>query len=147
TLIRSGKRTVLIDPGLPAPALAARLFERTGLKPEAIDTVFLTNSRPAHRAGLALFTRAKILIHEVEQQSAREQLERLIAQAPEEDIDRKYMERELDLIESFKIAPDQIEGNIDLFPLPGYTAGTCGLLVSTPLSTTLIAGDAVPSLD
>jgi glyoxylase-like metal-dependent hydrolase (beta-lactamase superfamily II) len=147
TLIRSGKRTVLVDPGLPAPALAARLYERTGLQPEAVDTVFLTNSRPAHRAGLMLFAKAKILIHEVEQQSAREQLERLIAQAPEEDIDRKYLEKELDLLESFKITEDKIMENVDLFPLPGYTAGTCGVLVSTPLSTTLIAGDAVPSLD
>jgi glyoxylase-like metal-dependent hydrolase (beta-lactamase superfamily II) len=147
TLVRSGKRTVLIDPGLPAPALAARLFERTGLKPQAIDTVFLTNSRAAHRAGLGLFTKAKVFIHEVEQRSAREQLERLIEQAPEEDIDRKYLEKELALIESFKIAPDEMEENVDLFPLPGYTAGTCGLLISTPLSTALIAGDAVPSLD
>src|SRR2546421_8606843 len=37
TLIRSGKRTILVDPGLPGPARAARLFERTGLTPEQID--------------------------------------------------------------------------------------------------------------
>ncbi len=49
TLIRAGKRHILVDPGLPAPVIGARLYERTGLKPEQIDTVFLTNYRPAHR--------------------------------------------------------------------------------------------------
>jgi glyoxylase-like metal-dependent hydrolase (beta-lactamase superfamily II) len=58
TLIRSGKRNYLVDPGLPGAALAPRLFERTGLRPEQVDTVFLTNFRPAHRAGLGLFSHA-----------------------------------------------------------------------------------------
>lgn len=147
TLIRSGKRTVLVDPGLPAPALAARLYERTGLQPDAVDSVFLTNARPAHRAGLSLFTRAKILIHEIEQQSYRQQLQQLIDQAPEEDLDRAQLMKEAELIDSFKIADDKIAENVDLFPLFGYTPGTTGLLVTTPLTTTLIAGDAVPSLD
>ena len=146
-LIRAGKRTVLIDPGLPAQAIGARLYERTGLKPENIDTIFLTNSRPAHRGGLSAFTKAKVLIHEIEQQSARNHLQMLIDDAPEEDIDRAAMEKELQLINSFKIADDKIADHIDLFPLFGYTAGTCGLLVTSPLSSTLIAGDAVPTLD
>src|SRR5215211_2872423 len=65
TLIRSGKRTILVDPGLPAAALGARLYERTGFRPEQVDTVFLTNFRPEHRAGLSLFQNAKWLIHEM----------------------------------------------------------------------------------
>ncbi len=65
TLIRTGKRRIIVDPGLPAQALSARLFERTGLRPDQIDTVFLTNFRPAHRAGLSLFYRAKIYLHEI----------------------------------------------------------------------------------
>ena len=147
TLIRTGKRTILVDPGLPPPALGARLYERTGLKPDAIDQIFLTNARPAHRAGLSLFSKAKVLIHELERQAARSQLEHLIEGAPEEDIDRAAMEKELELIESFKIADDKLAENVDLFPLFGYTPGTCGLLVTSPLSSTLIAGDAVPTLD
>ena len=55
TLIRIGKRAILVDPGLPPPALNARLFERTGLRPAQIDTIFLSNFRPSHRAGLPLF--------------------------------------------------------------------------------------------
>jgi len=61
-------------------------------------------------------------------------LEHLIEGAPEEDIDRAAMEKELELIESFKIADDKLAENVDLFPLFGYTPGTCGLLVTSPLS-------------
>ena len=147
SLIRTAKRTILVDPGLPPPALAARLFERTGLKPEQIDSVFLTNFRPSHRAGLGLFPKAKLMIHEIEQQWARQQLESLIAQAPEEDIDRKFMQEELALLEKFQPADDELAENVDLFPLFGYTPGTCGLLVALPLSTLLITGDAVATQD
>ncbi|HYE19375.1 MAG TPA: MBL fold metallo-hydrolase [Tepidisphaeraceae bacterium] len=147
TLIRSGKRVVLVDPGLPAPALAARLYERTGLKPSQVDTVFLTNFRPSHRAGLELFPDARKLIHEVEQQFTRQHLERLIEQAPDEDIDRRLLDRELALLESFGAADDQVAEQLDLFPLPGYTPGTCGLLLKLPTTSILLAGDAVPTQD
>jgi glyoxylase-like metal-dependent hydrolase (beta-lactamase superfamily II) len=147
TLIRTGKRAILVDPGLPPQAIGARLYERTGMLPDKIDTIFLTNARPAHRAGLSAFGKAKVLIHELEQQAAKQQLLALIDGAPEEDLDRASMEKELSLIESFNIAEDQLAKNLDLFPLFGYSPGTCGLLVSTPLTSTLIAGDAVPTVD
>jgi glyoxylase-like metal-dependent hydrolase (beta-lactamase superfamily II) len=147
SLVRAGKRHILVDPGLPAAALGARLFERTGVRPEQVDTVFLTNFRPAHRAGLAAFTHAKRLIHEVEQQSAGQHLERLLQQAREEDIDRKVLQQELELLETFSPAEDELGEHVDLFPLFGYTPGTCGLLVEQPTVTILVAGDAVPTQD
>jgi glyoxylase-like metal-dependent hydrolase (beta-lactamase superfamily II) len=147
SLIRSGKQSILVDPGLPPQALAARLNERTGLKPSQIDLIFLTNFRPSHRAGLGAFPRAKIFLHENEQQSARQHLENLIGQAPDEDIDRKQMEQELALLESFKTPEDTLADGVDLFPLYGYTPGTCGLIVAAPSTTTLIAGDAVATQD
>ena len=147
TLIRSGKRHIIVDPGLPPQALGARLYERTGLKPDAIDTVFLTNYRPAHRAGLALFTKAKRFIHELEQQATAQQLQQLIDGAPEADLDRKILSEELALLESLSVAEDKIAPGVDLFPLFGYTPGTTGLLVAAPAYTALIAGDAVPTLD
>jgi glyoxylase-like metal-dependent hydrolase (beta-lactamase superfamily II) len=149
TLVRAGKRNILVDPGLPTAALGARLFERTGLRPEQIDTVFLTNFRPAHRGGLALFTRAKVCLHELEQQAARERLVRLLGELPEEedDEDRLRLSRELELLDSCLAAPDQLTPGVDLFPLFGYTAGTCGLLLSMPVNTVLIAGDAVATQD
>jgi glyoxylase-like metal-dependent hydrolase (beta-lactamase superfamily II) len=147
SLIRAGKRHILVDPGLPAAALAARLSERTGLSPDKIDTVFLTNFRPAHRGALGLFPHAKILIHEVEQQAVRQHLQRLIDEAPPADEDRRLMLEELELLDGTTPADDVIADGLDLFPLPGYTPGTCGLLVAAPTTTTLVAGDAVPTLD
>ncbi len=145
TLIRSGKRTILVDPGLPAAALGARLFERTGLKPDAVDTVFLTNARPSHRAGLSLFAKAKVLIHELEQQAARATLESAIEAAPDADV--PALRRELAAVGAFHPADDKLAADVDLFPLFGYTPGQCGLLVTSTLSSTLVAGDAVPTLD
>src|SRR4051794_20974470 len=92
SLIRVGTPHILIDPALPRAALGARLNERPGMKPDDIDTIFLTNFRPAHRAAIGIFTKAKILIHEREQEAARHALENLIEQAPDEDIDRKHLE-------------------------------------------------------
>lgn len=147
TLIRAGKRNILIDPGLPPPALVARLNERTGLRPEQIDTIFLTNFRPSHRAGISAFTKAKLLINEPEQQAVRQFLERMIDEAPPQDEDRVFMQNELKLLERCAVADDKLAESVDLFPLAGYTAGQCGLLVTAPTTTTLIAGDAVPTMD
>ncbi len=147
TLVRAGKQIILIDPGLPGQILAARLHERTGVRPEQVTAVFLTDFRPAHRAGISIFTKARRLIHETEQQSAHQHLSRLIDQAPEQDIDRGLLQQELALLESFKPAADSLARGVDLFPLPGYTPGTCGLLVAMPAITALITGDAVPTQD
>lgn len=147
TLIRSGKRHILVDPGLPPPALAARLYERTGLRAEQIDTVFLTSFRPSHRFGLPLLAKSKVLIHEREQQAASSHLRRLIEEAPEADLDRATLAEELRLVESLATPQDQLADQVDLFPLFGYTPGNCGLLVAAPTYTAVIAGDAVPTLD
>jgi len=147
TLVRSGKRLILVDPGLPPTAIGARLSERTGLKPSQIDTIFLTSFKPQCMSGIEAFPKAKILIHEVEQDYARAQLTSLIEQAPKEDIDRAYMQKELQLLESCELSPDELTQDVDLFPLSGYTPGLCGLLIKSPLTTALIAGAGVPTLD
>ena len=147
TLVRTAGRNILIDPGLPAQIINARLFERTGLRSEQIDTVFLTNFRPAHRGGLALFDRARIYLHELEQDFVRQRIAQLLADLPDEDDDedRLRLSAELELLHRCLPAPDQIEKGVDLFPLFGYTPGTCGLLLAMPTATALIAGDAVPT--
>ena len=42
-----------------------------------------------------------------------------------------------------KDAPDRLADGVDLFPLPGVTPGTAGLLLSIPSSTILVTGDAI----
>lgn len=151
TLLRirdaTGPRFILVDPGLPTPVQAARLGERTGLAPERIDTIFLTNFRPAHRAGLAAFPRARILVHERERQAVGDHLRTLLERLEDEPEARKLVRQELDVLGHTRAAEDRLAPQVDLFPLPGYTPGTCGLLVTEATSTTLIAGDAVPTRD
>ncbi len=145
TLLRVGKRHILVDPGLPPAVLAARLYERTGLKPDKIDTVFLTNFRPAHRAGVSLFTHAKVLICEAERETVRPGLERIKQELGDESDEARVIDRELAILDATQVADDKIAEGIDLFPLPGFTAGTCGLLISQPTMTILVAGDAIPT--
>lgn len=146
-LIRAGKRNILIDPGLPAVVLAARLNERTGLSPQQIDTVFLTNFRPAHRAGIDAFAHAKRYIHELERDAVLAELKRLLGELEDDDDDAVRLSAEKTLLDSLSVADDHLAPGVDLFPLFGYTAGTCGLIVASASNTTLIAGDAVPTLD
>jgi len=142
TLVRSGEHVILVDPALPPQVITARLAERAGLLPGDITDVFLTNFRPAHRGGLEAFESAQWWVAENE----RERVGRsLLARFEEEDDNalRRIFENEIALLKRCKAAPDQLAPHVDLFPLPGFTPGTCGLLLSQPTSTTLIAGDAV----
>lgn len=142
TLVRTDRRNILIDPGLPAPIIAARLFERTGLRPDAIDTVFVTNARPAHRGGVEAFTKATRLMHETELSATINYLE-TIRQDTDDTETGATVQRELDQLALFKPAPDKIAKQVDLFPLFGFTAGTCGLLISSATQSILVASDAV----
>jgi glyoxylase-like metal-dependent hydrolase (beta-lactamase superfamily II) len=151
TLVRTGEPgrsrelRILIDPGLPPSALVARLYERTGLKPADIDLVFLTNFRPAHRAGLAAFDDARWLLPEAEREAVEEHLDRL-ADAGDAEVE-KMVADELRLLRRTHPPEDKLAAQVDVFPLAGFTPGTTGLLLTDTASTTLIAGDAVPTRD
>ena len=152
TLIRSGDRVVLVDPGLPEAAISARLSERAGLKPQAVTDVFLTSFRPDVRRGIAAFSDAQWWIHEPE----REQVGVLLAQRLREvarsndsgeDNIREVLRQDVAILQRCKPAPDKLAEQIDLFPLPGYTPGLCGLLIAGSRHTTVICGDAVATFE
>ena len=142
TLIRSRERVILVDPGLPPPVIVARLKERSGLEPEAITDVFLTNFRPAHRWGLEAFAHAKWLISDMEREVIGTMLIDQVKQEQEPDR-QKALELDLTILKRCQAAPDRFVDQVDLFPLPGFTPGTCGLLLLHTNATTLVAGDAV----
>jgi glyoxylase-like metal-dependent hydrolase (beta-lactamase superfamily II) len=148
-LVVAGTARIIVDPSLPEQALAARLFERTPIRLEDVTHVFLTNFQPDHRRALTLFARAEWLLAEPERESARATLDRRRREAEEGgDIDTVDLyRRELECLERFRSAPDQIAPGVDLFPLPGVTAGHCGLLLALPALTVLIAGDAVATIE
>ncbi|MEM9373065.1 MAG: MBL fold metallo-hydrolase [Planctomycetota bacterium] len=162
TLVRAGDATILVDPGLPAPALKARLSERANLDPSDITHVFLTSFSPECRRALELFDRAEWLLSETERETVgvpmATSLQRLAQTAEDlrdagEDIsdDQKTMldivRRDVALLSRCHAAPDSIAPGVDLFPLSGVTQGMCGLLLAEPTRTTLITGDAIATQD
>lgn len=146
TLIRSGEFVILVDPGLPPPVVVARLKERSGLDATAITHIFLTNFRPAHRWGLTGFEHAHWWVSETERETVGRQLIERFKTEREPQV-RDMLEQDIALLKRCKPAPDHLAPQVDLFPLPGYTPGTCGLILSQTNLTTLVAGDAVATVE
>lgn len=149
TLIRSGDVALLVDPGLPAPALAARLAERANLKPEQITHVFLTSFKPETTRAITLFENATWWISEPEREGVGVPLISQVQQA-EQDEDPELAEalkRDVAILQRCQPAPDKPADRVDLFPLPGVTPGLTGLIIAGPRETTVICGDAIPSVE
>ena len=144
TLIRDADRVILVDPSLPAAALVSRVFERTGLGPEKITDVFCTTLRPTHRRAVEAFGKARWLCAEVELETYRSHLETLAESA---DRGGRQIEAavaaDLKLLSRFEAAPDKLTAGAHLYPLPGPSVGSAGLLLAGPRLTVIIAGDAV----
>jgi len=146
TLIRSGDRVILVDPALPPQVVTARLSERAGLLPGGVTDVFLTCFRPAHRHGLTAFPNANWLISEREREVVGAMLVERFQQ--EDDPDAKQaIQRDVAILKKCRPAPDRLAEHVDLFPLYGFTPGTCGLLLGERRSTVLIAGDAIATAE
>jgi len=148
-LIRYGSTSILVDPGLPNEILSQRLDERTGLKPQQIDVVFLTCFRPVHRRGLRLFERARWLMHDPEIEAMRARLDELAAGARDsgdQDL-RGLLHDERSLLGRVEPAPEKLTRSVHLFPCRGVTPGAAGLLLSAATGTTIIAGDAIVTRD
>ncbi len=162
TLIQKGDAKIIVDPGLPAPALKARLGERAGLIPEAITHVFLTSFNPECRRGIGIFDKADWLIGEQEREAVgvpiAQSLARLaqnkeLAEHAGEEFDEsqqsmlEILQQDVAELARCQPAPDSIIDNVDLFPLPGFSPGLCGLILAEPSRTTLICGDAIPTAE
>lgn len=156
TLIRSGDAVILVDPGLPAQALVARLAERAGIAPRDVTHVFLTSFRPDVRRAVEAFDDATWWIGETERELVGVPLARRLREAaefegptPEEggpDL-RRALEHEVAVLNRCTPAPDHLAPQVDLFPLPGVTPGLCGLLIAAPRHTTVVCGDAIPTVE
>lgn len=153
TLIRAGNRVILVDPGLPEQMVAARLDERAGLKPADVTHVFLTSFNPEMRRGLLAFDDATWWVHEAEREAIGVRMVALLQKAAEQGDPAitKSLQQEVALLKRCEPAPDHIADEkgerVDLFPLPGLTPGLCGLIVVGSRETTLVCGDAVPTVE
>lgn len=154
TLITAGDRRILVDPSLPAQALVARLGERARVEPRDITDVFLTSFQPDVRRALPVFDGAAWHIHGEEREAvgvAMAQRLKSMAQRDEEAEEQADLARVLTadvaILQRCRPAPDSLADGVDLFPLPGVTPGMCGLLLAGARHTTLICGDAVPTIE
>lgn len=152
TLLRGGGRTVLVDPGLPAEALAARLGERANLAPEDITHVFLTSFSTETFRGIEAFPDAVWWISLAEREGVGVPLAlRLREGMGGTGMEQEFLERALAILHRCEAAPDTILSErgerVDLFPLHGVTPGLTGLIVAGPRHTTVICGDAIATAE
>ncbi len=149
TLVRAGKRVIIVDPGLPPAIIAARLNERAGLRAADITHVFLTTFKPETMRGVMAFEKAVWWISQEEREGVGVPLVGALQKSAadgDEELN-KLLGKDVAALRRCEVAPDSLGDGVDLFPLPGVTPGCCGLLCTTPRSTTLICGDAIPTME
>ncbi|MBA4028746.1 MAG: hypothetical protein C0475_06385 [Planctomyces sp.] len=153
TLVRTpgpSAATIVVDPGLPPAAMAARLAERAGISADAVTHVFLTSYHPDTHRGIELFEHAQWLISAEEREGVGVPLVHRLRLAVEEGQAEaaRLLERQVALLQRCQAAPDTLAPGVDLFPLPGVTPGMCGLLIEDrPEGTALVCGDAVATVE
>jgi glyoxylase-like metal-dependent hydrolase (beta-lactamase superfamily II) len=145
TVVKSDNEILLVDPSLPPQVIDARLQERWGFDLSAVTHVFLTSFDPDRRRTLHGLSHASWFMHEPEIAAATNAVQDELHRAEGDDELSSLLETHLDLLSGFNAAPDTLlhGTKVDLFPLPGYTQGSCGLLLPTPSQTVLICGDTV----
>ncbi len=62
-------------------------------------------------------------------------------------LERSMLEREVATLRRFAAATDELMPHVDLFPLYGVTPGCTGVLVEGTRATTLVCGDAIPTVE
>jgi len=143
TLVVDGERKILVDPSLPGKILEARFNERTGGSLDDVTDVFCTTLRPVHRRGLDALGRAKWWCGETEMETYAHHLQDLLESAERLDAEQAAaIEADIEIVRRFKPAPEKITPQVHLYPLPGASIGSAGLLLIEPTSTVVIAGDA-----
>ena len=143
TIVKSDNATLLVDPSLPPKMLDARLNERWGLDLSSVTHVFLTSFDPDRRRTLEGLEHASWYMHEPEIQSAKVAIDDELHRADDDQELCDILGQHLDLLMKFDVPNDHMLPHVDLFPLPGYTPGSCGLLLLSASKTILICGDTI----
>ncbi len=138
TVIKTGDAIVLVDPSLPPMMLDARLNERWGVDLSSVTHVFLTSFDPDRRRTLGGLAHASWYMHEPEIGAAKIAIDDELHRAKGDQEVCSILEQHLDLLMKFDVPDDHMLPGVDLFPLPGYTPGSCGLLLLTSNKTVLV---------
>ncbi|MDR1062013.1 MAG: MBL fold metallo-hydrolase [Clostridiales bacterium] len=130
TLVK-GAKNIVADPSLPPEEMAAVLYNRSGLRPEAIDAVFVTHAHGDHYVGIECFPNAKWYMSATD-------LEAMLASAD-------GREREL-AGRMIPASPGFVEG-VGLLAAPGHTLGTAAMLFDSADGRVAVCGDAAMTRD
>lgn len=133
TLIQHEGRTIVVDPGCVPGEMVRVLHQRTGLQPEAVDTVFLTHFHGDHRVGLTTFPHARWCMAASEIQAWTAQV------APGSP--------ELRLLTRLDPVTGELAPGIALLPTPGHTSMHASLVFTSDGLRVVVAGDAVMTHD
>lgn len=148
TLVDDDGKRILVDPSLPAPMLEAKFFERTGKRLADVTDVFLTTLRPTHRRALSELAHARWWVSQPELDAYRQHLEGLIESGERlEQEDVAAVRKDLELLAKCQPAPERFASQVQLYPLPGPSVGSAGLVLTPATRTIVIAGDAVLTAD
>lgn len=149
TLVRSGPVTLLIDPGLPEQMLVARLAERANIGPQGVTHVFLTSFHPDTHRGIGAFKEATWWIAKAEREGVGLPLiQRLKKASDDGEVEVvEVLKRQVEVLHRCEESPESLADRVDVFPLPGLTPGLTGVLVEEPEMTTLVCGDAIPTVE
>jgi len=126
TLLAVGGHRLLVDPSPQREELARLLYNRAGLRPEAIDMVYVTHWHGDHMFGLRLFEHATWLMAEAG-----------LAEWQEKAADYHQLHA------CFVAAEEALPEGVELFPAPGHTLALAALKMPTPFGDLIVAGDAV----
>lgn len=151
TLISSGDRKILVDPGLPELALVARLSERANLQPGDITHVFLTSFLPDTRRALTAFDDATWWVSAHERDAigliVANQLKHMVETGRADPALKRALETDIAILKRCQPPPENLAPRVDAFPMPGVTPGLTGLLLSGERHTTIVCGDAIPTIE
>ena len=133
TLIQCDDRTIVVDPSCAPDEMVRVLNQRTGLTPEAVDTVFLTHFHGDHRVGLTAFPNARWCMAAPDIQSWAAQV---ASGSPEQR-----------LLAQFEPVVDELAPGISLLPTPGHAVTHTSLVFTSDGMRVAVAGDAVMTRD
>ena len=134
-----------------------RAIASANLSPGDITDVFLTSFHPETHRALPAFEKARWLINSEERESVGVQLATALKDlvtrsesqggvAKEESL-LGMLRTEVALLQRCEPAPQSFADRVDIFPMPGVSPGLCGLVLSGARFTTVVCGDAIPTIE
>jgi glyoxylase-like metal-dependent hydrolase (beta-lactamase superfamily II) len=129
TLIQVAGRTILVDPGQEDEPLLNGLLA-AGVKPQDVDTAFITHTHGDHYKSLRLLPNAAVY-----------------ASGPEQHAWRSRGSPDKEVLGTLVPVASNIAPGVRLVLTPGHTPGSATVLVAQAGQLVAIAGDAVDSRD